>query len=231
MAKKKKTPYTSLQDVARIRVKKKKDTKPDAPRIKKPENEQKDIFEQAMEGVTPLNKRGRDVPGPRQRKKNRPIRSPSEEKILKDIVKGNIEFDTEFTEEYLQAHIKNLSPSVFLKLKRGDYSPEAHIDLHGLNSEQAYSLLVEFIKNHYLMGKRCVLVITGRGKNSPLGLSVLKREIQSWLTSNPLRRVVLAFCTALPKDGGAGAIYVLLRKFKKNKGKVYWDKGSLDKNF
>jgi DNA-nicking Smr family endonuclease len=66
-------------------------------------------------------------------------------------------------------------------------------------------------------------VVTGRGKNSPGGQSILRTETETWLTKEPLRRVVLAFCTAQPKHGGAGAIYILLRKQKKTEGKVRWD--------
>jgi DNA-nicking Smr family endonuclease len=52
---------------------------------------------------------------------------------------------------------------------------------------------------------------------------VLKEELKTWLTRDPLKRVVLAFVTALPRHGGAGALYVLLRKYKKIKGKVRWE--------
>ena len=63
-----------------------------------------------------------------------------------------------------------------------------------------------------------------RGANSPGGVPVLKEELKSWLTRDPLKRVVLAFTTAQPRHGGAGALYVLLRKFKKTKGKVRFEK-------
>ena len=76
----------------------------------------------------------------------------------------------------------------------------------------------------YTMGKRHLLLVTGRGKNSPDGRGILRDEVQTWLTREPLRRVVLAFVTAQPRDGGAGALYVLLRKFKKSLGKVQWDR-------
>jgi DNA-nicking Smr family endonuclease len=80
------------------------------------------------------------------------------------------------------------------------------------------------MREQYSQNKRCVLLIPGRGLNSPLGIGVLKREVQHWLTREPLKRVVLAFCTALPRHGGTGALYVLLRKYKKTRGKVIWDR-------
>jgi len=52
---------------------------------------------------------------------------------------------------------------------------------------------------------------------------VLRERLQAWLTRDPFKRIVLAFCTALPKHGGAGALYVLLRKRKKD-GKINWER-------
>ena len=70
---------------------------------------------------------------------------------------------------------------------------------------------------------RTVLVVTGRGKNSPGGLSILRAQVQEWLTKEPFKRVVLAFCTAKTCDGGTGALYVLLRRYKKSRGAILWE--------
>ena len=93
-----------------------------------------------------------------------------------------------------------------------------------MTSDQARDNLLFFLHESYLQGHRCVLVVTGRGLNSPGGQAILRSEAESWLTKEPLRRVVLAFCTAQPKDGGAGALYILLRRQKKAEGKVKWDR-------
>lgn len=144
---------------------------------------------------------------------------------LSNLVSGKIEFEIEYSDEFMFGFVRGTDTKIFQKLKSGTFSHESHIDLHGMNSEQAFDNLLFFIRESFLQGKRCVLAVTGRGKNSPGGHSVLKREIQEWLTRDPFRRVVLAFCTAQPKDGGAGALYILLRKQKKVQGKVKWDKG------
>lgn len=143
---------------------------------------------------------------------------------LDKLVRGLIEFELEYSDEYLSGYVRGSDPKVLMKLKNGGYSREAHLDLHGMTSEQALDSLLFFIRENYLQGKRCVLLVTGRGTRSPGGQSVLKRAVQGWLTREPLRRVVLAFVTALPRDGGAGAIYVLLRKRRKNVGKVRWER-------
>lgn len=144
---------------------------------------------------------------------------------LGSLVSGKIEFEIEYSDEFMFGFVRGTDTKIFQKLKSGAFSYESHIDLHGMNSEQAFDNLLFFIRESFLQGNRCILAVTGRGKNSPGGHSVLKREIQEWLTRDPFRRVVLAFCTAQPKDGGAGALYVLLRKQKKVQGKVKWDKG------
>jgi len=142
---------------------------------------------------------------------------------LLDLVAGKVEFELIFTDEYIQGYVKDLDSKIFRQLRMGSLSPEAHLDLHGHNALQARDAVIAFIKSNYLSGRRCLLLIPGRGANSPGGLPVLKEEIKSWLTRDPLKRVVLAFCTAQPRHGGAGALYVLLRARKKSGGKIRWE--------
>jgi DNA-nicking Smr family endonuclease len=142
---------------------------------------------------------------------------------LRDLVSGKVEFELEYTDEYVQGFVKGIDAKIFRQLKAGSYSPEAHLDLHGLNADQAYESLIVFTREQYYQGKRCLLVIPGRGINSPGGMPVLKEELKSWLTRDPIKRVVLCFCTAQPRHGGAGALYVLLRQRKKTEGKIKWE--------
>ena len=69
-----------------------------------------------------------------------------------------------------------------------------------------------------------ILVLLQAGKE---GMGVLREKLQSWLTQDPFKRVVLAFCTAQPHDGGPGSVYVLLRKYRK-KGRIYWERMPAD---
>lgn len=142
---------------------------------------------------------------------------------LQDLISGKVEFDLEYTDEYVQGFVVGMDQKIFRQLKAGQYSPEAHLDMHGLNAEQAQLATLAFMREQYHLGKRCVLLVPGRGINSPGGMSILKEEVKSWLTRDPLKRVVLAFCTAQPRHGGAGALYVLLRQRKKTEGKIKWD--------
>lgn len=188
------------------------------------DGDEADSFAKAMQGVKPVDdSRGRALAPPAPQP---PVRHKSVERdYLAEFTEGKYEFALEYTEEFFEGHVMGMDPLVVAKLRAGQYSPEMHIDLHGMNSEQAYEALLAFVKSAYNQGRRNLIVVTGRGKNSPGGLSVLRQNMHDWLTREPLRRVVLAFCTAQPKDGGAGALYVMLRKYKKNQGKIRWERG------
>jgi len=188
-------------------------------------------FEKAMAGVMPLDQKGRQVN--RQPDLHRPTPSGPDKRVkngLRRLVGGGIDFDLEVTGDYIQGTVRGLDARVFEKLRTGRFSLEDRLDLHGMNLDQAKPALMEFLRRNYLAETRCVLLIPGRGRNSFMGMGILRQEVSTWLTHEPLKRVVLAFCTALPKHGGAGALYVLLRRFRKGQGKIPWDRIFLDRN-
>ncbi len=182
--------------------------------------EEENLFAKATKGVKPMQAKGRDIPKPVLPKSG----FATNPDFLSDFLLGKIEFDIRNTEEYTEGFVTGIDPLVLNKLRNGGYSPEAHLDLHGQNSLQAQDSLMIFIKSAYYKNMRTLLIITGRGKNSPNRQGILKADLQEWLTKDPFKRVVLGFCTAKPCDGGAGAMYVLLRKFKKSNGKIRWER-------
>lgn len=94
------------------------------------------------------------------------------------------------------------------QLAKGERTVEAVIDLHGMTLQAAHSALRRFVELQSGIGKRCLLVITGKG--GPDRPSKLRQEVPLWLeTWSP---PVLAVTTAQPKHGGAGALYVLLQR-------------------
>ncbi len=97
------------------------------------------------------------------------------------------------------------------RLARGRLRPEATLDLHGLTLAAAHEALGAFLARAQARGARCVLVITGRGK---LGEGAIRAELPRWLNAAAVRPRVLGFATAQPRDGGAGACYVLLRRIR-----------------
>ena len=95
------------------------------------------------------------------------------------------------------------------RLKRGKHPVEARLDLHGMTQDEAHRALAIFIRGARVSGKRCVLVITGRGR---LGGGVLRAAVPRWFDEPEFRPHLLAIATAQPRDGGAGALYVMLRR-------------------
>lgn len=94
------------------------------------------------------------------------------------------------------------------RLRRGQIPIAAEADLHGMRIREAQLLLEEFLRDCRDRNYRCVRVIHGKGLGSRGGHAVLKWEVDRWLRSH---EGVMAFCTAQPRDGGTGAVYVLLR--------------------
>ncbi|HEX6440748.1 MAG TPA: Smr/MutS family protein [Stellaceae bacterium] len=97
------------------------------------------------------------------------------------------------------------------RLKRGRRPIEARLDLHGMTQAEAHAALSRFIAGSRAAGHRCVLVITGHGRSSG---GVLKQSVPRWLNEPSMRRQLLAIAPAQPQHGGAGALYLLLRRSK-----------------
>lgn len=180
-----------------------------------------ELFSSAMKGVRPVNGKGREIAASPGAKSS--VAAPDPAKALRDLLQGKVEFALQHSGEYLEGYVVGMDPAIMARLRAGQYSPEKHLDLHGMNAMQACDALTWFIKDAYQKGLRTVVVVTGRGKNSPDGVGVLRPLLSQWLCKDPFKRVVLAFCTARPHDGGPGAIYVALRKYKKSRGKIVWE--------
>ncbi len=131
---------------------------------------------------------------------------------LRALVDGDLPFDLSDTDEFIEGCTRGLDPRITRRLKRGEFSVQGHLDLHGLLKEDARPALEAFIATARLAGKRCVLVVHGRGLHSKDQVPVLKEAVKRWMSAGRTSREVLAFCTARPSDGGAGAVYVLLRR-------------------
>lgn len=88
---------------------------------------------------------------------------------------------------------------------------DGRLDLHGMSQAEAHDALTGFVLASHRMGRRAVLVITGKGLYGERS-GVLKSAVPRWLNEAPLRDRILAFQPAQPKDGGSGALYVLLKR-------------------
>jgi DNA-nicking Smr family endonuclease len=129
--------------------------------------------------------------------------------ILAESLYGNFdESELETGDELLHAQT-GVTPNVLRKLRRGQYSLQARLDLHGMTVAIAKQALSDFLRDCQAAGYRCVIVIHGKGNGSLQRRPILKGKVNYWLQQ---RRDVLAFCSARTVDGGTGAVYVLLKK-------------------
>lgn len=112
------------------------------------------------------------------------------------------------------ATASGLDRRALLRLRRGLWPVEAELDLHGCTQDTAHRRLEAFLASAESDGRRCVLVITGRGLRGG-DTGVLREAVPRWLNQHPNRRRVLAFCYATPARGGQGALFVLVRRVRR----------------
>jgi DNA-nicking Smr family endonuclease len=171
------------------------------------------VLRRALEGVRPLGGTPRTrIPVEPQITKS--IVNEDDEVIaqLSDLVSGQAPFDITETDEYVEGYRVGLDPRLLSQLRRGEFAMQAHFDLHGMILPDAKEALKEFIIGSVRKGLRAVLVVHGRGLRSPGGRAVLKHACAGWLSHGAIGGHVLAFASARASDGGAGAMYVLLRR-------------------
>jgi DNA-nicking Smr family endonuclease len=131
---------------------------------------------------------------------------------LRALVTGAAPFDIADSDEFIEGAARGLDRHVLRRLRKGEFAVQAHVDLHGLTRDEARSELENFLQRSRQAGKRCVLVVHGRGLHSKDQVPVLKDALKRWMSTARFADHVLAFATARPHDGGLGAVYVLLRR-------------------
>ncbi|HYX92784.1 MAG TPA: Smr/MutS family protein [Myxococcaceae bacterium] len=179
-----------------------------------PEEDESALFRSSVGAVAPVSK-GPPLVEPAAPRLGAP-RVPSEdEEVLEHLallVGGSGEFDLADSDEFIQGSITGLDRRIVERLRAGEYAIQGHLDLHGMVRSEAKPALERFILQARRAGKRCVLVVHGRGLHSKDQIPVLKESVQVWLSRGRIAREVIAFATARPHDGGSGAVYVLLRR-------------------
>jgi DNA-nicking Smr family endonuclease len=167
-----------------------------------------------MEGVRRLPPGARAAPPRPAPARPPPPRDEDAETLarLADLCAGVGPFEISDTDEYIEGAAPGIDRRLVRRLRNGEFSVQAHLDLHGMTREEARVAVDRFVAGARARGLRCVLLIHGRGLNSKDNVPVLKQLLNAWLRRGRLGRGVLAFATARPTDGGAGALYVLLRR-------------------
>lgn len=170
---------------------------------------ERNLFQRAAGAVQRLPAHGRvhHVPEPPA-----PIpaqRQLDDQRVLQESISD--EFDTSTlleVDDAMSFRRPGIGIDVARKLRRGHWSIQAEIDLHGLRREDAREALAEFLRESVRQGLRCVRVVHGKGLGSPGKTPVLKGKVHSWLVQ---KNEVLVFVQARADEGGAGAVVVLLK--------------------
>jgi DNA-nicking Smr family endonuclease len=189
---------------------------PPKPQPKVEEKSDEASFLDAMRGINRIDgdRRGRAEAPPPPDANDLPLYDEDAEALaeLVNLVDGKAKFDISDSDEFIEGSMAGLDRRVIQSLRRGDFAVRAHIDLHGMTRDVAKDAVENFILRARRENLRCVLIVHGRGLNSKDKIPVLKLALHSWLERGRIARSVLAFCTARPHDGGAGAVYALLRR-------------------
>ncbi len=166
------------------------------------------LFRQAMQGVKPLkcNKLPLTKPQPTPTPKQRYL---DDESVYEDMLSEHYDPAELETGEELLFLRPGIQHSVMTKLRRGHYSINAELDLHGMVVRVARIEVVNFLRNCQNHNIRCVRIVHGKGYGSWQKQPILKNKLNRWLQQ---RDEVLAFCSARSMDGGTGAVYVLLKR-------------------
>lgn len=191
------------------------------PRKIDPELSDRDAFESAMNGVAPLG--WSDTPLKLPPPPEIPVWTGGstgddddveiERRVLAELeafVEGRGEMDPFATGDGVEGASSLRARRLLPSLKKGDFAVQDELDLHGLALTDAKAALERFLKHAQQRSISCVRVVHGRGQHSPSEPHALKRAVTRWLTSRKLRRIVVAFASARWRDGGSGAVYVLL---------------------
>lgn len=186
-----------------------------APNKRLPPDDEARLFAEAVAGARPLpDSNHRPPPCQRPAEPEKSVTQRETEEVmdaLRELVAGQSQFSIHQTDEAIEGVAEGLSETTIDRLRRGEFSVQDHLDLHGLSREQARPAVEQFLQRSRQQGKRCVLIIHGRGLGSAEHKPVLKEALVVWLTRRAMRKNVMAFTSARSCDGGTGAVYVLLR--------------------
>ena len=185
-------------------------------------DDEQSLFLDEMSDVSPLRRESRVRVNPGANQKDPSLAQRREAAVLDKTRDGNVltedglaikPLDPWYVLDYKRPGVQN---GVFRKLKQGRYEAEARLDLHRMTTAIARKELFEFIQESVRLGIRSVIIIHGKGESrtEQERSSILKGCTDHWLRE---LEAVQAFHSAQPRQGGTGAVYVLLRKSAEKK--------------
>jgi DNA-nicking Smr family endonuclease len=171
-----------------------------------------ETFMQAMDGVDRLSWRHDPCPSSPPARPPGPDRELEDRRLMQEAINGDSPITILDHPEYIEGWIGVAGKRFLPNLRNGLYSIQGQIDLHGLNRAEAQAAAEEYIARMSRFRSCCVKIIHGRGINSPADRATLKETIQRLLSMRKMSRYVVAYASAPSRDGGVGAVYVLLKK-------------------
>ena len=182
----------------------------------KKETNDSDLFRAVMQDVKPLKRRtprAAASPGPVEKKTAPKPTTGKKKKVRRAVAVAPPPPPPPKPKQSALQHgdIAGLDRRTGQRFKRGQLPVEARLDLHGMTQTEAHRALSAFLSVQHAAGGRCVIVVTGKGVGKEGG-GVLRNAVPRWLNEAPNRDKVLAFEYARQRDGGAGALYVLLKR-------------------
>ncbi len=167
------------------------------------------LFQAAIGKVKPLEPPQRATLAPEPPKPIPKQQMLDDAAALQEALSDEVDVTTLLdTDEHLSFRRPGVGTDVTQKLRKGKWSIQKQIDLHGYRSDEAREALGAFIRESHKQGIRCVRVVHGKGLGSPGKAPVLKEKVHKWLVQ---KSEVVAFVQAQPAQGGAGALVVLLQ--------------------
>lgn len=174
---------------------------------------EKDLFTRAIGATAPLKRKAVVALAPEPPAPIPVQQQLDEQRVLRESLSDEFDVTTLLdVDDAMSFRRPGIGTDVTARLRKGDWSIQAQIDLHGMRSDEAREALGGFIRNAYRQGLRCVRVVHGKGLGSPGRQPVLKTKTQRWLIQ---KNEVIAFVQAKPAEGGAGALVVLLAPAKR----------------
>jgi DNA-nicking Smr family endonuclease len=200
-------------EAQRLEAERLEEIKAEKARIKveeeKKRQDEANLFKRQVRDVTPLpdvnikiHKPVKPLPIARQRELD-------DEAVLWESISDEMDVERFLeTDDNLSYRRNGVGLEALKKLRKGKWVVQAQIDLHGLRSDEARTAVGEFLRSSVKHDIRCVRIIHGKGLGSIGKEPVLKEKVKRWLVQ---KDEVLAFCQAPPRDGGAGALLVILK--------------------
>ena len=175
--------------------------------------EDDDLFWEEVKDVKPLKVKSRLVDIAKKKPRPKPIaqqliedeRNVLIESLSDEYISNRVELDGD------SSYLRNgHSPDIIKRLKKGYWTIQGSIDLHGMISKEAKDYIVDYIQECKKKKIRCIRIIHGKGYGSKNKEPVLKKKVRNWLMQ---KDEVIAYSEAPRHDGGSGVVIVLLKEY------------------